>query len=786
MNFIKIAKRDVVSIFKNRFLRVSVVAIIIVPLLYSLLYLYAFWDPYNRLAELPVAVVNLDKGSTLDGKDVNYGKDLVDNLKNNNKVGWKFVTKEDGDTGVKGNKYYAMFVVPENFSGNVLSAKNGTPKQPEITYVANEKRNFLAAQINSKVLVEIKAEITKNIVDEYTKVTFDNLYEVKDGMQKASDGSSELNDGILKLNNKIPDLASGVSRLYKGSNDLNSGLNQLNSGTNTLATSLAAARDGAKSLDAGAMQLQNGLNQVGAGLSKLNSAVSKDTAANISLSTGVKSLYDGITNADPTKGIGSAVAALNTKVNTSTNPLSPSLVSGMSQAYTAYNSQIVTMVKQAQALAASGDAADANKILLGLVQAMSTSANPAAPNYSPINKAPTFFDAMYALNDGITNPDPTKGLGAAINTLNTKVNIGTDALHPSLVAGITAINNGVNIGSSTSPSLVNAAAQLDNAVNKGSKDQPSVLSGINQLKNGTAQLVPGMTAAADGANTLSNGAKQLSEGGTQLENGLGSLNSNVPDLQDGVNKLYDGSKELKDKLKDGSDKINKNLINNSDTMAKFVSQPLTINESPVNPVNNYGTGFTPYFIPLSLWVGAILMFFVITEKVDDDIDASPASIVLGKYLSYGYIGIIQAVLASTIVLILGLKPNNIPLYFLFNIILSFVFIAIIQSLIFLLGQAGRLLSIVLLILQLTSCAGTFPLEVVPKFFKVLNPFMPFTYAVSGLREVIAGVDYTVFMKDTTILLGTMVVFLLISVLLKGRADKAKEKLMQAAQDINIA
>lgn len=217
-------------------------------------------------------------------------------------------------------------------------------------------------------------------------------------------------------------------------------------------------------------------------------------------------------------------------------------------------------------------------------------------------------------------------------------------------------------------------------------------------------------------------------------------------------------------------------------MAGFVSEPILIDEKPMNPVKNYGTGFTPYFIPLSLWVGALMMFFVITDKVDEDIKASSASLVLGKFLSYGYIGIIQAVLASSIVLILGLKPSSIPLYYAFNILLSLVFIAIIQSLVFLLGQAGRLLSIVLLILQLTACAGTFPLEVVPKFFRVINPFMPFTYAVSGLRETISGLDYSVFMKDVSVLLVVMIVFLMISVAMKDHADRLQEKIKQQMKD----
>ena len=102
------------------------------------------------------------------------------------------------------------------------------------------------------------------------------------------------------------------------------------------------------------------------------------------------------------------------------------------------------------------------------------------------------------------------------------------------------------------------------------------------------------------------------------------------------------------------------------------------------------------------------------------------------------------------------------------------------------GQVGRLLSIVLLILQLTACAGTFPLEVVPTFFKILNPFMPFTYAVSGLREVIAGMDYSVFMKDVTVLATTMAAFLFISVLMKGHADRVKERIKQAKESATIA
>ena len=311
------------------------------------------------------------------------------------------------------------------------------------------------------------------------------------------------------------------------------------------------------------------------------------------------------------------------------------------------------------------------------------------------------------------------------------------------------------------------------------------------LHGGSAALAGGLAEFNDKMPALADGTSKLNAGSAQLTGGISTLNGKLPELKDGTNKLYDGvnklddgtikladgSKELNEKLELGYNDLSSSLKNDSKTMAATFSEPVVMDQKAINPVKTYGEGFTPYFIPLSLWVGALMMFFVITDKVDDDIAASPAAVVAGKFLSYGAIGFMQAVLASGAVMLLGLRPNNILLYFLFNIFLSYVFIAIIQCMIFLLGQVGRLMSIVLLILQLTSCAGTFPLEVVPKLFRVLNPFMPFTYAVSGLREVVSGVDYAVFTKDVTVLAAMLFVFLFTSILMKGHADKV-QKLVQ--------
>ncbi len=381
--------------------------------------------------------------------------------------------------------------------------------------------------------------------------------------------------------------------------------------------------------------------------------------------------------------------------------------------------------------------------------------------------------------------EPKTGLADGVKALNAAVNTGTQN-QSSILSGMDKLNTGLGELNNNVPALAAGVGRLY----AGSSD---LNSGLSQIKEGSSKLKSAIAKPeevknipqkeSNSADTLFAGMTKLYDGSNQLKDGMRALKENVPELQDGVTKLYDGSKELSDKLKEGSEEINKNLINDSDAMAEFVSEPIKMDEKPAYEVKNYGTGFTPYFIPLSLWVGALMMFFVITDDIDSDVKAGSASIVLGKFLSYGFIGIIQAVLASSVVLALGLKPDNIVLYYLFNILLSFVFIAIIQSLIFLMGDAGRLLAIVLLILQLTACAGTFPLEVVPGFFKILNPIMPFTYAVSGLREVIVGLDAAVFTKDVLVLSGVMAAFLIISVLMKGHADKVKEKIRQRKNEM---
>lgn len=770
MNFFKVARRDVSNIFRNRFIRVSVIAIIIVPLLYSLLYLAAFWDPYSRLDKMPVAVVNLDKGAFKDGAKVSYGKDLVGKLKNNEKVGWNFVSKEDADSGVKGKKYYAEFIITQDFSKNVLSAKDGKPK--------------------------------------YTKVTFDSMYDVKDGMKQAVDGSKALsdglktaNDGSQKLSVGLKSAEKGVEALYFGADQINGGLKQVNNSVTPAFNGINKLNDGlTKTILPSISKLTTGANSLSTGLQDAVGATNQLSTASTALKVGSDKLGIGV---KPLK-VGSD------KLNDGYKLLTPALSSltvGSKQVSDGVTEFIGSVSTAQTALKTAGDT-KLHAYLVAHPEAMSD------PNMQG------YLSALQGVQAAQQNPANVAKITALAKGAN-DVSVGVATLSSKtslLVQGAQDFSTGASQFVKGAAQWSQGATQYSDGAGQLTTGIATAIPGSKAISNGLTQLYSGLNGdfknglgkVSAGSTTLSGGISQLYLGSTTLmdkiaspaeaknftasvdkSNSTGTLFNGVSQLTDGsskvsggTTKLSTGALKLNSKLKDGSDKINKNLVNDSTTMSKFVASPVAIDESAINPVKNYGTGFTPYFIPLSLWVGTLMMFFVITDKVDDDIDVSSASLVAGKYLSYGFIGLIQALLASIAVLYLGLRPQNILLYFLFNIFMSFVFIAIIQCLVFLLGQVGRLLSIVLLILQLTACAGTFPLEVVPNFFKVLNPFMPFTYCVSALRETISGMDYSVLSMDFIVLAVILVVSLAISILFKGNADKVQNIIQDRKNSIS--
>ncbi|MNP04881.1 ABC-2 family transporter protein [compost metagenome] len=330
-----------------------------------------------------------------------------------------------------------------------------------------------------------------------------------------------------------------------------------------------------------------------------------------------------------------------------------------------------------------------------------------------------------------------------------------------LVEGATQLHEG-SVQLHTGASALNQGAQqLLQGSTELHQGQQKLVEGVDQLAAGQTQLVEGlgmfgskMSEAVSGSQQLAGGAEKIATGSEKLVGGMNQLDGGVITLADGSKKLSDGAEELESglvKLKDGSGELATKLNEAANTTGEvkgtedtysMFADPVTVHEEKVNEVPNYGTGFAPYFLSLGLFVGALITTIVIPIRESNVPNASGFNRFVSRTLTFCSIGIIQSLFAATLVLYgLGLKVQSVPMFYLFSVITSIAFMLLVQAFVTWMDQPGRFVIIVILILQLTTSAGTFPVELIPGWLKVLNPWFPMTYSVKGYKAVVSTGDY---------------------------------------------
>ena len=225
-------------------------------------------------------------------------------------------------------------------------------------------------------------------------------------------------------------------------------------------------------------------------------------------------------------------------------------------------------------------------------------------------------------------------------------------------------------------------------------------------------------------------------------------------MTDGLEDAEAGALELADGLRDGADEMVEQT-SNSEQKAEVMSRPVDLDESNLTSVKNFGTGFAPYFMGLGLWVGALMAGFVFKPLNMRFVlsGGHPLTITLANYLPIAMFSIAQATLLM-LVLQFGLKLqiDNVVGFYIFGYLTALSFAAVMQFLMAAFGFPGKFIAIIILMLQLTAAAGTFPIEMTPQFFQVIHPYMPMSYVVSGMRQIMTGIDFSVVFFDGGVLL----------------------------------
>ena len=654
--------------FKEKYFKyVVLVAVLLIPFMYSFFYLKAYWNPYGEgnIDNLPVAIVNSDKG---DKGDV-----LVKNIKDSKKLKISVVSKERAKDGLDNKDYYAVITIPDDFTSSMESASTNEKRHATITYSPNQKSNYLASQIINSVVTAVEKNLDNQVNSEIVKSLSENIESVPENLDTISEGFSKLKDGTSKLEDGSKELSSGTSTLKSGSDSLRNGVANLESGTFEL-------QKGSETLNSKYSEFHQGVKSVKDGTDMLRQATSSFNDVGVkldSLTTGVSSLKVG----------------------------SDQLSSAMMQL-----AQICNGVNASSSVT--------EQQLCG---------------------------ALFTGSDG------KGGLNAGISSLN---------------QGLTYLES----QTSTMASLKGQIAGLQGGIN-------SLASGVDTLYNGSGQIQYGISSIYEGANKLHNGALLLSSGVRSLSDGATRLNTGATTLTDGVVTLNSSVVSAKEEL-DNKIISTKKEVKKVETLADYSKEPVKVKTKEVNKVSSYGTAFSPFFISIALWVGCLMMYIVLYYDKEERFDIFGIKNKNGLQRTFAYhllVTVSAIVLGILLQLFLDFEITNVLLYYVTIILTANTFMAIIEFLIVNLGDVGKFIALILLVLQLAAAGGTFPIETVTKGFRFLNDFLPMKYTINIIREALISIEGNLLMKNILVVVGIFVVFFAINMINDIRKNKELTK-----------
>lgn len=602
-------KQEWKSLWRNKILMIVLVFIIAIPAIYTTLFLGSMWDPYGKLDELPVAVVNLDEPVEYEGETLNVGQKLVDKLKDDGSLCFNFTDADQAERGLKNGTYYMVITVPKNFSENATTLMDTVPKKMELDYKTNPGTNYIAMKMSETALEKIKTSVAQEVTKTYAETIFDKISEAGDGMKDAADGAGEIYDGTEKLSdgnktisdnlktlsegtltfkdgtselkvglssyldgvNQLSDgsttLANGATSLLTGALKLNDGANSLSDGTKTLTSGTATLESGAKTLESGLKTYTDGVKQANDGAATLNANSSALTAGAQQLTAGNEQL---------SSGSAQILGGLNQMSSTVKSGLpSEDKITELSSGLDTYSAAIGKMNDDLQntSLPTEEDLANLNAVKTDLTNSLTNAGDNAKSLYvlaaqlqasGDLQTAAQVKEIADSLAANVTTAaNDATAIGAVFEQVTpslskvTELKSGVAQLNENkeLVLGgaktaVSGMYSGLaNVSYALDTQIIPGMSTLDGGISQVSDGAKSLSSGLTSYTSGVAQVGSGLTQLNDNSAQLNSGASRLSSGASQLSSGAKSLDSGADELKSGTNQLADGTKTLDDGTK---------------------------------------------------------------------------------------------------------------------------------------------------------------------------------------------------------------------------------------------
>ena len=622
----KIFKNDMKTVKNNPVVMVVLLVIILLPSLYALLNIEATWDPYARTSDIEVAVVNEDLGYATNGTNYNVGNMLVDELKNNTNFSWQFVNSTTGLNGVKNGKYYAVLIIPSNFSQQLLSIQTSNPQQAQIQYIVNDKTNPIAPRLTNAGVDAIQSKINDEVVKTVDGIIFGKLSDIG---EYAAANKAE----FLKVKSFVNELNTQIG-------EIDSTIGQANTDLSTVNTIWP----------------------------KVKTALPEIQKTSNTVRTDYDSLYTQI-KSNPTQAL-AKVQNMELQVNTVITTLKYIDAILTSLYDTTGDAQLKPIIDQVES-----DINTANNVLVILKQVETDIKNGTDPT-GDLTKLKSSIDTMdNAINTLVANEG---NIDQQINEASAKLSL-------------------VNTQWPTIKAAIPVAATKLNSINESDIDGLIAFSAMNQT---------------------------------------------------GVQNYFDS--------------------------------PVQLQKTDMYHIDNYGSALAPFYISISLWIGCIIAAAMISMRVKSRIKYRAESIYIGRMGLFLVISLLQSILVALGALYLHVQVISAIMFVLTTLFIGFCSMIIVYSLTSVLGNAGKSLAIIILVLQITATGGTFPVQILPPFFQAIHPYLPLTYAIGALREVIGGVLWSSYWYNILLLAIfpaiTFIVTLIIKEKLNKRAQWTEKKL----------
>ena len=629
------------------------------------------------------------------GKDgSNEGNEFVKSLKESDTFNIQEVSEAEAEDGMKKGDYYATIKIPENFTECLKSASSEDKQIATVTYSPNQATNYLATQIVNSAVKTIQLNLQSKVDKEIIAELSNKLNEVPNSLQTISDGADSILNGAESLDSGIKQISDGTNQLSNSYSEFNAGVQSAYSGSENLQSGIAQVSSGVANLQAGSQNLDGAIDQINSGIDGMSANGAESVTA---LVTGVNSLNEN-------------AGKLNSYATDGAN-LSKSLATDVN----VYVGSVNAMQQELQALLTNSTVSSEE------VKNVLAKYSPTLSEKSSIAET----SKKLAQNDGVASAYAS-GVYKGTSELLQKS------------SGLTQMFQGVQ-------GLKSALAE--------------VKKGTTTLKNGTNTLANGTQTLANGSATLTSGLAKLNSSSNQIDNAIKTINTGVSSASDGSTQLVDGVQTFKTSINEGME-TTKEQLKSLDGIEEFGEKPINFETEEYGKVDSYGIAFTPLFLCIGLWVGALMAYVVLYYDHDERfgiLGITSKNKILQNVI-YIAIGAVEGLVTGILLKAgLGYTVENMTLYYGASILIGITFMSIIQFLIRNFGDIGKFLALIVLVLQLAAAGGTFPIETIDKGFQAISPYLPMTYSIKLLREILVPTATNFKVQYIGILIGISVV-----------------------------